>query len=342
MEEKMKAVVLEAPGVANMVEIPVPVPGMGEILIQTKAATVCTSDIMDLKHGLFANNLPMVMGHEAAGIVAAVGYSVTDVQVGDEVAVHPVLPCYKCASCLRGFSHLCEKMEHLCFNRPGVFSEYFVTRPDRVRKKPPEMSFPVASLMESVCVCIEAVKRGNVKEGDRVMIAGDGPFGVMISKLCALENPKQIIQTGYHYYRLCQVTGPNVDILNVNDEPNHSEIIKDLTDGEGVDCAILCVSAPEAVDLCVEVLRPRGILVIFAALSEKTPVDLFNVHLKELNILGANNDENYMEEALRLLGDPDLKLKNIITHEIPFIDWRKAFYIADKEKHRCLKVSMIM
>jgi threonine dehydrogenase-like Zn-dependent dehydrogenase len=325
-----------------MVEIPVPVPGKGEILIRTKAATVCTSDIIDMKQGLFADNLPVVMGHEAAGVVAATGDGVTDVCIGDEVAVHPVMSCYKCASCRRGLKHLCEDMEHLCFNRPGVFSEYFITRPDCVRKKPPEMSFPVASLMEPVCVCMEAVKRGGVKEGDRVLIAGDGPFGIMIAKLCALEKPKQIIQTGFYDYRLSQVTGPNIHTININNEPDPYKKIIALTNGEGIDCAILCVSAPEAVDLCIEVLRPRGILVIFAALSGKTPVDLFKVHLKELTISGANNDENYMDEALRLLSDRDLNLQNIITHEIPFSDWEKAFHIADNEKDRCLKVSMTM
>ena len=364
MDAKMKAIVLEAPGIAKMVEIPVPVPGKGEILIQTKAATVCTSDIMDLKHGLFAENLPMVMGHEASGVVAATGDDVTDIKVGDEVAVHPVMSCYKCASCLRGLSHLCEDMEHLCFNRPGVFSEYFVTRPDCVRKKPPEMSFPVASLMEPVCVCLEAISRGNVKQGDRVLIAGDGPFGIMISRLCASKNPKQIIQTGFFDYRLDQVCipvqsrykitnqknsadfelneEPHINTININDEPNLYQKIKDLTNGDGVDCAILCVASPEAVGLCIEVLRPRGNLVIFAALSGKTPVDLFNVHLKELNILGANNDENYMDEAIRLLCDPELDLKSIITHEIPFDQWKEAFHIADEKKDSCLKVSMII
>jgi len=244
-------------------------------------------------------------------------------------------------------------MEHLCFNRPGVFAEYFVTRPDCVRKKPPEMSFPVASLMEPVCVCLEALNRGNVKKGDRILVAGDGPFGIMISKLCALKSPKQIIQTGFFDFRLDQVCiplhsdsqcddEPQIHTININYEPNLKEKIIDLTDGEGIDCAILCVSSPEAVDLCLEVLRPRGILVIFAALNGKTPVDLFNVHLKELSILGCNNDENYMDEAIRLLGDPELDLKSIITHEIPFSEWEEAYRIADEKKDSCLKVSMIL
>jgi len=337
----MKAIILEAPNTAKMTEIPAPVPGSGEILIRTKAGTVCTSDIMDLKHGIFSENLPMVMGHEAAGIIAAVADDVTSLCVGDEVAVHPVMPCYKCASCLRGLSHLCDDMGHLCFNRPGVFAEYFITRPDCVRKKPPEMSFPAASLMEPVCVCMEALTRGNIKKGDRVLITGDGPFGIMISKLCAKKEPKQIIQTGFFDNRLKHVAGPLTTTLNINDERNPVEKIMELTDGEGIDSAILCVSNPDAVDLCIEVLRSRGIMVVFAALNGKTPVDLLRVHLKELNIAGCNNDENYMDEAIRLLGDDTLDFGSIITHEIPFTQWEKAFFIAENDKENCLKVSMI-
>ena len=342
MEKMMKAVLLEGPDSVRMDEIPVPVPGKGEILIKTKAGTVCTSDISDMKYGVFSEFLPMVMGHEAAGIVAAVADDVTDIKVGDEVAVHPVMSCYKCASCLRGIPHLCEDMGHLCFNKPGVFAEYFVTRPDCVRIKPPEMSFPTASLMEPVCVCMEALNRGNVKKGDRVLIAGDGPFGIIISKLCALKKPKQIIQTGFFDYRLDKVSGPLVHTININNEENLEKTIMDLTEGEGVDCAILCVASQEAVDLCIDVLRPRGILVIFAALNGKTPVDLFAVHLKELTISGSNNDENYMDEAIRFLSDPGLDLKSIITHELPLTEWEEAFRLADKQKDSCLKVSLVM
>jgi len=338
----MKAVLLEGQNNAVLKEIPIPEAGPGEILVQTKAGTVCTSDIMDMKYSIFTDNLPMVMGHEASGIVAAVGEGVTDIKVGDEVAVHPVMPCYKCASCTRGLIHLCEDMGHLCFNKPGVFAEYFVTRPDCVRIKPPEMSFPTASLMEPVCVCLEAINRGNVKKGDRVLIAGDGPFGIMISKLCLSKDPKQIIQTGSHDSRLDKVKGPLVTTLNRKQEPDMKKAIMDITDDEGVDCAILSVSSTDAVDLCLEVLRPRGTLVIFAALSGKTPIDLFSVHMKELNIVGSNNDEGYMDEAIRLLGDPELDLKSIITHELPLTEWKEAFRLADECKTDCLKSSMVL
>ena len=337
----MKAILLEGQNQAVMREIPIPVYGKGEILIRTKAATVCTSDILDMRGNLFHLSLPIVMGHEGAGIVAAVGEGVGDIQVGDEVAVHPVMPCYSCASCLCGLGHLCDDMEHLGFNRPGVFAEYFVTRPDCVRKKPPEISFALASLMEPVCVCIEGINRAKIKPGDRVLIAGDGPFGIMISKLCASREPKTIIQTGWNDGRLGQVTG-NVITLNEKKTPDITKVIAELTDGEGIDAAILCVSNPEAVDLCIEVLRSRGILVIFAALSGKTPVDLMRVHMKELTIAGSNNDEDFMDEAIRLLCDPAMNLNSIVTHEIPFERWEEAFDMVEHALDDCLKVSMIL
>jgi len=340
MDTLMKAIVLEAPKVAKMKELPLPTPSKGEILIRTKAATVCTSDLMDMEQGLFTDSMPMVMGHEGAGVVAAVGAGVSDINVGDEVAVHPVMPCYKCVSCLRGLSHLCDDMGHLCFNVPGVFAEYFVTRPDCVRIKPPGMSFAVASLMEPVCVCLEAVNRGQVTKDSRVLITGDGPFGIMISKLCAPKNAKQIIQTGFFDGRLKQSAASSV--ININSEPDLEKRIMELTGGEGVDTAILCVSNPAAVDLCVEMLRSRGTMVVFSAISEKTPIDLFRIHLKELNIAGSNNDEGYMDEAIRLLSDTNLNLQSIVTHEVPFVRWEEAFHIAGNDKESCLKVSMVM
>ena len=341
MKTKMKAIVMEAQNHAVMKEIPIPTSGKGEILIHTKAATVCTSDILDLKNNLFHLSLPVVMGHEGAGIVAAVGEGVYDLQVGDEVAVHPVMPCYRCTSCLRNLSHLCDEMEHLAFNRPGVFAEYFVTRPDCVRKKPSDISFALASLMEPVCVCIEAINRAKIKSGDRVLIAGDGPFGIMISKLCASKNPKTIIQTGWNEDRLSQVTG-NVITLNEKKITNITEVITELTEGEGIDAAILCVSNPKAVDLCIEVLRSRGVLVVFAALGGKTPVDLMRVHMKELTITGSNNDEDFMDDAIKLLSDPALNLNSIVTHEIPFEKWEEAFHMVEHATDGCLKVSMIL
>jgi len=335
----MKALVLSALGTVNINDVPIPHYAANEILIRTKAATICTSDLIDMRYNPFNIPLPLIMGHEGAGIVVAVGDDVTDIHVGDEVAAHPVMPCYTCTSCKRGLQHLCDNMEHLGFNRGGVFAEYFVSRPDCVRKKPASMSFAKASLMEPVCVCLEALRRGNLQQDSRVLIIGDGPFGVMTAKLAYSYKPKQVILSGRHDYRL-QYAAP-AETVNEQQTPDIVDAIMRLTEGEGIDSAILCVSSPQAMDTAVEVLRTRGTVCVFSSISGKTPVDLFKLHVKELTITGACNDENFMDEAMLLLQNPTLNLGNIITHEMPFDQWEKAFHQAENGKDSVLKVSML-
>ena len=112
----MKALILESAGHLVMKDCPKPAPKNNEALIKTKAATICTSDINDINYNPFGIELPMIMGHEGAGVIEAVGDGVADFAVGDEIAAHPVMPCGKCVSCRRGLSHLCDDMTHLGLN----------------------------------------------------------------------------------------------------------------------------------------------------------------------------------------------------------------------------------
>lgn len=336
----MKALVLRSPGLLVMQDVPCPVPAKGELLIKTKAATICTSDLNDIKHNPFNIKLPIVMGHEGAGIVAEVGEGVEGFNVGDEVTAHPVIPCGSCVSCKRGLEHLCDNMGHLGFDRGGVFAEYFAIRHDRVRKKPVSLTFAQSSLMEPVCVCIEGIERANVREGCNVLIIGDGPFGILMSRICSLYKGTNVILVGRHQFRLNQ--GKNAVVIN---ERNSTDVLKDImeaTGNAGIDSALLCVGTNQALDLAIESLRSRGTLSVFSAIANKASVNMFKVHVKELNIAGSCNDMGYLDKALAYLSDESLGLKDVITHEIPFDNFREAFELAEHGKDRALKVSMIL
>lgn len=334
----MKALVLHEPGRLVMEECPVPVPGPGELLIRTKAATICTSDLNDIKHNAFDIALPMIMGHEGAGEVEALGEGVKNFSVGDQITAHPVMPCGKCTSCQRGLSHLCDDMTHLGINKGGVFAEYFCIRADRARKVPQGMSFAMASLMEPVCVCIEAIQRAQVKEGSNVLIIGDGPFGIIIAKLLQSYHPRKVILTGRHPFRMALATGA-VTINEHNTQDIVHEIMK-ASDGEGIDSAILCVGTALAVDTAIASLRSRGTLSVFSAVQPKPAIDLFKVHVKELNICGSCNDMDCLDKALALLQEKDLRMDQIVTHQIPFAQWEKALTLAERGKDEAVKVSM--
>lgn len=335
----MKALVLEGIGRLVMKDVPVPSPRPGNVLIKTGAATICTSDLNDIDHNPFDVPLPIVIGHEGAGTIAALGEGVTGFSVGQAVAAHPVMPCMTCDSCRRGLNHLCDDMEHLGITRGGAFAEYFEIRADRIRVKPDALTFAQASLMEPVCVCLEAIDRAQVRAGGNVLVVGDGPFGIMIAKLAFARKPQRMVLVGRHDYRLRQVPGA----VTINERMGDPlAAISDATGGEGIDSAILAVGTAPAVDLCIASLRSRGTLSVFSGIRDPVPVDLWKVHLKELMIHGSCNDMDALDEAMALLARPELGLTDMISHEFPFDRWQDAFDMAKNGKDRALKVSVTM
>ena len=334
----MKALILAKKGELIRGEAEVPEIRPDELLIRTKAATICTSDLNDIKYNLFGIQIPMVMGHEGAGIVEKVGADVNGFSVGDEVCTHPVMPCGKCGSCRRGLFHLCDDLAHLGLNRSGTFSEYYAIRADRARLKPKNVSFPAASLAEPVSVCIEAIERGNVKPGGNVLVIGDGPFGILCARLLKGYNPGRVIVSGHHPFRLKMSGAVTID---QGEEPDIDQKILELTGGEGVDTAILCVGTAAAVETGVRSLRSRGTLAVFSAVSPPPSIDLFKVHVKELNICGSCNDDDMLDKAVEFLANQAADFEELVTHRLPFDEWERAFYLAEHGKDEAVKVSLV-
>jgi len=322
----MHALQLQALNRLVEAEVPMPQAGPGEVLVRTVATTICTSDLFDIAENRFHIKLPRILGHEGAGEIVACGMGVTSLHPGDLVAAHPVVPCLQCAECKRGYRHLCSQMGHLGHDREGTFAEYFVHRADRVFKLPANLPVATGSLLEPVAVCLEAIARaGDIK--DRVvLVVGDGPFGNLIARLAVRAGAGRVLVSGREPFRLQRIPG--------------AEIIETIIP-RSVDVSILAVSAPPAVQDCLKALRPRGRLVIFSAVFDPMPIDLFSLHLSELEIVGSCNDEDRVDEALECLSDPELALQGIITHYIPFSNWKQAFELARNGQDKALKIALV-
>ena len=332
MCKSMKALVLTEDRTLVMREAPVPAPGPDEILIKTGAALICTSDINDIRGNSFGIRLPMILGHEGAGTVAEIGADVTGFNIGDAVAAHPVVPCYACDSCRRGLPHLCDDMGHLGIDRGGTFAGYFALRADRVRRIPKGMAFTTAALMEPVCVCLEAIERARVPAGGTVLVAGDGPFGVIIANLCAAIKDIKVILLGRHEFRM----GYAGDAIKIMDGPDALQSVIEASGG-GVDSAIMCAGTNSALDICVAALKSRGTLSVFSAIHGTAKVDMLRVHIKELNICGSCNDMDFPDDAVERLASGDLG--RIVTHRFPLDGYAAAFDIAANGKDNALKVA---
>jgi len=323
---EMEALQLRAPGEFTLVRLPRPVPRHGEVLVRTRVATICTSDLHDIAHNPFDIALPRVLGHEAAGVVAACGEGVHGLAPGMRVAAHPVVPCGNCVECSRGFGHLCLNLGHLGYDRDGAFAEYFVLRADRLRPLPEGLPDAVGALLEPVCVCLQAVARAGNVRGRRVLVAGDGPFGNLIARL-ARRAGAEVVVAGRSPFRLGRIPS---GIAKTASEPPAGAF----------DAAVLAVSSAEAAASCLRALRPRGRLVVFSPLAGPTPLELLPLLVRELEIVGACNDEDRLDEAMAYLSDPALGVPELVTHELPFARWPEAFALARDGHDRALKVAL--
>jgi threonine dehydrogenase-like Zn-dependent dehydrogenase len=347
----MKALQLQFPGQVDLVDVEIPAIRDDELLVRTGAATICTSDLNDIRSNPFGIRLPVVLGHEASGTVAALGAAVSGFRVGDRLATHPVHPCGSCAMCRKGWGHLCRNMGHFGINRPGTFAEYYVVRADRARRLPAGIDFALASLAEPVCVCLEALAQARLPPGEALLVIGDGPFGLLIARLAAaqrrltgntsgnIQPAARLVVAGHSDFRLSFAR--QALALNTAQLPDPVEALLEVSGGQGFAAAILAVGSAPAFREGLACLRPKGRLVVFSALPGETPVDLFAVHLKELEIVGACNDQERLDDAVQLLSTMGDSLSDLITHRLPLSAYRWAFDLAGSRPEEALKVSFV-
>jgi threonine dehydrogenase-like Zn-dependent dehydrogenase len=333
----MKALQLQSVGVLELIETPVPRPAADELLVRTLAAVICTSDLADIRANPFGIRLPVILGHEASGVVAAIGEAVTGFKPGDRVATHPVHPCRRCAACRDGLSHLCLNMGHFGFNRPGTFAEYYTVRQDRARRVAAHVDPCTAALAEPVAVCLEALDRARLRPGERLLVLGDGPFGVLLARLAVRRGDVRVAVAGHHAWRLRFAAGATP--FNTREMADPESMLREAADG-GYHAAIVAVSRAEAYDLALRLLRPRGRVVVFSPVAGRTPVDLTMVHMKELEIVGAVNDLDRFDAAVDILAAPDASLGSLITHRFPLVEYRRAVAQAEGGRDRAMKVAL--
>ncbi|MGC9347553.1 MAG: zinc-dependent alcohol dehydrogenase [Anaerolineae bacterium] len=333
----MKALQLQGLGQVALVEAPRPKVAPDEVLVKTGASTICTSDLNDIRENPFGIEFPVILGHEAAGTVIEVGSQVQDLKRGDRVATSPVAPCGTCANCRRSWPHLCLNVSHFGIDLQGTFAEYFPVRVDRARAISDEVPLTVAALAEPVSVCLEALSQAQLPEGGKLLIIGDGPFGVLMARMAAQHPLEKVVIAGWEDFRLSFATGAvQVNTFRMRDPqpPLRAE-----AGATGYDAVILAVSSAEAVRDGVALLRAKGRFVVFSALPGETPVDLFDVHVRELEIVGACNEQDRFYEAVDMLGDPELQLGDLVTHTFPLERYDEALVLAEHGHDRALKVA---
>jgi L-iditol 2-dehydrogenase len=339
----MRAAYLKTEQHVVMAEVETPtIQNPDEVLIQVKTVGVCGSEVHAFQGTHPFRKAPVVLGHEMAGVVSAVGEAVTEFRAGDRVLVDPQWTCGTCAYCQAGDINLCPSKKVLGTPAwPGAFGEYVVVPGEAVFHLPDRLSFVQGSLIEPLTVAVHVVGRTGLKAGQSAAILGTGSIGGMVSGVCHARGAAPIIAVDIRQHCLDAARerlGATHDFLLPDDEL--VDQVKALTDGEGVDAVFVTADDASLVNLAIEMTKRRGHITLVALITE-APLQFmaYSIISKELHIVGSvmsNNDD--VQEAIELAASGRVDVEGILTHVLPLEEAQRGMELAQSKDDGAIKV----
>lgn len=346
----MLAAVYRGPHDLRVEEVAVPEIGRGELLLRVEACGVCPTDIKKIHKGLLPP--PRVFGHEICGTVARVGAGVLRWREGERVVVHHHIPCGTCFFCARRVYAQCETYKRngtTAGFEPagGGFAEY-VRAMDWIVERGtiavPDGILPEeAAFIEPVNTCLKAVRHAGVARGETVLVVGQGPIGLLLLQLARWAGAAAFASdTLADRLEISRRLGAAAAL------DAHTDVAREvraLTDGRGVDCALLAAPGPAAFAQATDALRPGGRVLVFSATSpgETAQVDLGLLSLAEKQVLTSYSASVDVQDlAAQLVFGREVRVRELVTHRFPLRDAPQAVERAASPGAGVLKVVVDM
>lgn len=289
----MKAAVFEKLGEMQVREVPLQPCGDGDILVKVHACGICGGDIRNFATGLRYGIKSQVMGHEFTGTVVEKGAEVIRFAIGDLVALAPDVSCGSCWYCKQGLVNLCENHRMVGTNWPGGFAEYVhlsaeILAHGFVHHLPDGVSLTDGCLSEPASSVIASQERVGICQDSSVLILGDGPIGCLHIEVARANGAKQIFIAGRSRLAVAKQFGPDFLLNYVKDDI--VSIVREQTEGRGVDFAICANASVASQQVAVDAVRKRGKIVLFGGVPKDNPITSLNsntIHYNEIEVIGA-------------------------------------------------------
>ncbi|NOG53708.1 MAG: alcohol dehydrogenase catalytic domain-containing protein [Planctomycetes bacterium] len=327
----MKAAVFHGPDVGMKVEdIPTPTISDDQILVKVAACGACHTDLHYLEHGVPTfKKPPIVLGHEASGIVSEIGSNVTNVQVGQRVLIPAVLTCGKCQFCRMGRENICSAMMMLGNHFDGAYAEYVAVPSKDVLDLPESIPLEEASVIaDALSTPYHAVKnRAQVRPGDTVVVFGCGGVGINAVQLATAAGGKVIaVDLSERKLEWAKEFGA-AETVNASQVDRVSKEIKKLTGG-GADIAIEVIGNPRTIEEAFESVRIGGRLCVVGYTHEAISIVAGKIMFKELEVVGSLGCRpvDYIP-LIRMVEQGRIDVKRMVTHRFSLDDIDKAFEV---------------
>ena len=342
----MQAVVYRGVNDLRVETVPVPRIGANELLVRVAVCGVCPTDIKKIQHGTVAP--PRIFGHETAGTIVKMGAQVRGFRVGDRVALHHHVPCLDCHACRHRAFAQCPHYKRTGITAGfepagGGYAEYVRVMSfclPGVVKIPAKNSFTEGAMLEPVNTVLKGVNRLAVLPGDFVLVAGQGPIGLLFTQLLALRGIK-VIATDLLDTRLKLARRFGAAFVLRADAADLPDQVARITRGRGLDAAVIAVPVDAAVQQALALLRGAGQVLLFAHTKRGAvaPVDFSSICADEKDLLGSYSaDVTLQNSVARLVFSRKLDVRPLVTHRFPLVETAAAVALAARPRPDSLKV----
>jgi len=314
----MKALLLTDYRQLELKEVDDPVVGPDDVLLDVMACGICGSDIHGYDGSSGRRIPPLIMGHEAAGIVKAIGSAVTNFAVGDRVIMDSTISCGDCFFCGRGDVNLCDNRQVLgvscdAYRRHGAFAE-LLSVPARICYAiPDELAFEHAALIEAVSIAVHAVARTPIRSGGSVVVVGTGMIGLLVVQAAKVAGAGSVIAIDLdkHRLELAQELGADVAINASADDI--TERVQKLTEGRGADVAFEVVGATPTINTAIHSVRRGGAVTLIGNLAPTVELPLQSVVTREITLAGSCASAGEYPRCIELMSSGQIRVEPLIT-----------------------------
>ncbi len=330
----MKALVLEKYHQLTYKDVPEPVPGPADVLVLVKACAICGSDVHGLDGSTGRRIPPVIMGHEAAGVIKAAGRDVTMFAPGDRVTFDSTVYCGQCFFCRRGAVNLCDNRQVLgvsCadYKRDGALAEYVSVPQHILYRLPPEVSFVQAAMVEPLAIALHAANRTSIRLNDSAVVVGSGMIGLLLIQILRAAGCGHIMAVDLQDDKLKLAASLGADSLLNPAKEDVPARVRELTEGRGADLVFEVVGLEAALQTAVAASRKGGSVVLVGNLAPLAGLALQDVVTRELTLLASCSSAGEYPACLDLIAQKKVDVAAFISAVAPLADgaaWFKRLY----------------
>lgn len=334
LPDTMQALVVLEPNRFEIQEVPVPVPGPGEVLARVRAVSICGTDVHLVRGdypGFWPPAFPFIPGHEWAGEIVALGPGTERYgwRIGDRVAGTSHDACGVCQKCVEGRYNLCENYgvaglhKQYGHNVSGADATYVVHGVKAIFRLPDGLSFAEGAVVDPASIALHVANRGGIRPGDAVAITGAGAIGLLAGDAARVRGAARVIVIEKTPARAAKAGQMGFETVDSSVDDPAGEVRK-RTGGLGVDVVLECAGVPAAVQLALAMLRRGGRCAAVGIPTQGVDVDMQRIVLDELELVGCRATAGEMRHVMPLVEQGRIRVREVTTHQFALTDYGRA------------------